>query len=463
MVYDSHCGDTGCHLRAGMMNDFLLFLNQPSSPCPQWLTVAIESLNAVLTKAIEVSNGLARNRPPGDFGLNDKSTTIQEILRTLGWPEEFTRSLDDVTVSYVRPSSGTPCTAGGNHSTSTFWSTVSTQIQARFLVYGFSLSKYKHYWRSKEGIHCRIDLTEALSYGGAQQDDQDTKTYVYSPGGQRRLDREFKELQVWLTKLTCAWLRSLAQNSAPELRLLLSRTLSTSNKGILATACYPTYLVLREHWAYQKMGLVIVDRHICPSGHHYNVFEARMSLGDRELAGAVGRVEWEVRHITHRPMGSSSDHEAMLCVLGNSTVEPLQEFNQRVLSNVPHEGKCVYNDSHIDEFLAADHDRVFLTSFALHKPYPFETDPDRSMVQVFEERLSEHECIRDEYFKDRSNPKAINISGEKMKIIAMEHIYLEWRSKILDRVTNWSSGGTAVSSDGGFATYQSDGSREVQC
>jgi hypothetical protein len=47
---------------------------------------------------------------------------------------------------------------------------------------------------------------------------------------------------------------------------LLTSTLQQSDKGLVAMACYPGYLLARESWAKMNSTLLLIDRHFCDDG-----------------------------------------------------------------------------------------------------------------------------------------------------------------------------------------------------
>lgn len=131
------------------------------------------------------------------------SVHLEEYLRIESLPEK------NVPKSYMSPLlEGTDPGA--------VWDALDAKMVARFLVFCFTLSKYKTFGRFAAGVGGRLCPEEAIRVGDAMVADvwnRVTPDYKYSKAT-RRVSLEFAALQTWLSELSCAWLCRTAKYSA---------------------------------------------------------------------------------------------------------------------------------------------------------------------------------------------------------------------------------------------------------
>ncbi|ROV89591.1 hypothetical protein VMCG_09948 [Cytospora schulzeri] len=157
------------------------------------------------------------------------------------------------------------------------WDPLSVCTLTRFVVFCYVLSKYKAFSIVNDTVGARTAPEDAAEVSYSFIRPYTGKKKV--PGKPQRILRELRELQSWLSDLSCAWQKSLAQRSVQsvDMEQLIVSTTQESGKGLKSMACYPGYLLIRESWASMNCTLLLVDRHFCPSGgFHYNVFLATM-------------------------------------------------------------------------------------------------------------------------------------------------------------------------------------------
>jgi len=100
MVYNAYCGDTSCHLCAGIMKEFFSFSKLHPSSYSQWLRPTVERLVTIHNKIMETSAQLTcKGAYPAGFGLSDRRETAQNILKAWDWSEEHLRTLNDIDTS----------------------------------------------------------------------------------------------------------------------------------------------------------------------------------------------------------------------------------------------------------------------------------------------------------------------------------------------------------------------------
>jgi hypothetical protein len=312
MAFDAHGGDTGCQLRAGMMQEvFTLHRQLFDNMTGTWATVRSQiqettaKLRLVHENATHACMRLVRDKVhPNKLGLATTQDTPENMLRVLGWDAGFGHlSLDNVLNEMLMRQTGEvigtfpnihqhlsameKISTDGRHSPSTGltesdnttlasatsternrrWSSIkssssssedlrplrmnfqqeaefqnlsgsNTRIQAcveptvllatkwdplcfrtlaRFIVFCYILSKYKSFTvlQGNVGATLAVDDAAETSYSFVRPY-TDVKKKAGKP---QRILREFAEMQNWLTDLSCAWKRSLAQRStqAPDI------------------------------------------------------------------------------------------------------------------------------------------------------------------------------------------------------------------------------------------------------
>lgn len=131
------------------------------------------------------------------------SVHLEEYLHIESLPEK------SVPKSYM-----SPLLEGADPGTA--WDALDAKMAARFLVFCFTLSKYKTFGRFAAGVGGRLCPEEAIRAGDAMVADvwnRVTPDYKYSKAT-RRVSLEFAALQTWMSELSCAWLCRTAKYSA---------------------------------------------------------------------------------------------------------------------------------------------------------------------------------------------------------------------------------------------------------
>lgn len=153
----------------------------------------------------------------------------------------------------------------------------------RFIVFSFTLSKYKTFSYDGKRTIGTVKPCSAVGLVDSLDTSRTKNKTTYKKPGINRLEREFREMKVWLSSLTTAWLLSRSRNImqfpgfyeyvllhvrdvAAHTSSLLSRTIQISPKGIQTLPCYLGYLVVREFLAGASMPVIFVNRHFCESG-----------------------------------------------------------------------------------------------------------------------------------------------------------------------------------------------------
>ncbi|KAH6650546.1 hypothetical protein F5144DRAFT_556487 [Chaetomium tenue] len=333
MAFDAHVGETGCHLRAGMVNDLFttyrcLLQSSPGAwqAVESWLDQTIARLEAVITQARAACVRLTKDKvKPSLLGFNQKQETPRKVLVQLGWSEpeqtfDFaTKEERAVPVFDPLTSTSSSTTLQVDSTTDrsrTDWQILNSVILSRFVVYAYVLSKYKAFSFYNGSPNGSLQPQAADSFTRELMENSwDSGSANVKRSGMRRLENEFRDLQVWLSQLSCAWLQSLAKRSdlgcdmsrsvtiPKSLTLCLQQTAHTANRlissttqksklGLTAAACFPGYLLQREFLLCQSTPIILVDKHFCTNGYHINVFEATVAPTPKPRpSGFLGRAK----------------------------------------------------------------------------------------------------------------------------------------------------------------------------
>lgn len=237
-AFDAHGGDAGCHLRAAMFLDAYTKYDDIAFRDPMvlahfdaCLSKTIEGLRHVKANGVELYYNLVQDcLSSEDVGLPPKEATPRQILRRLGWADEvYTEPTwkrrtkgDPAEVHYPRE----PLAVSAEHEPSRdivdgvlqrpSWNVFDAPVMIRFIVYAYTLSKYKRFLFNGWKITGMVDprqvrgLTDALATSAAQNKQ-------YKRPGSNRLEKEFKELKVWLSGLSTDWLLATC-TKLPQLR-----------------------------------------------------------------------------------------------------------------------------------------------------------------------------------------------------------------------------------------------------
>lgn len=260
MAFDPHGGETGCHIRAGMVLEAfrvhrqLAFDSNNKPIAPNWIDQTIQILQGTRERAKELCAKLTVQKiTASKLGLSDKEDTPARMLDLVGWKEPvfstssgslyesssepsgsvsssmLTQALASLNVEQGAPkdvdqdatsSSATAPQTPSSTATSfddvlspvqTRWDLHDGNIIIRFVIYSYILSKYKMFFCLKSNVGARLFPEAAVKY----QYELMTGYWNYNNVEFRKakLDRngaELRALQSWMSDLSCAWLQACA-------------------------------------------------------------------------------------------------------------------------------------------------------------------------------------------------------------------------------------------------------------
>ncbi|KAM0666014.1 hypothetical protein ACQRIT_007236 [Beauveria bassiana] len=305
------------------------------------------------------------------------------------------------------------------------WDALDAKMAVRFLVFCFTLSKYKTFGRFAGGVGGRLYPEEAIRIGDAMVADvwnRATPDYKYSKAT-RRVILEFGALQTWMSELSCAWLCHTAKYSAasPSLGSLMVDTFKTSSKSV---SCY-----------HSNFFLVTFHLESTDAGAESGVPEHCRPLRQQ--------VSWTMERVDQDWLLSEEGQgRPYVIVTGNSINGGYEDYMRVAHTSERHsegDGSCGDNDSHVARFLAHDPDRLALSFFGHHRHYTFDSSGKEKQndetVAVDNERVAG--CM------DRAFPglaacwaashgeaDEVGTAGDSLRMFAWQHCFAETKGRI---------------------------------
>ncbi|KAK7428409.1 hypothetical protein QQZ08_005028 [Neonectria magnoliae] len=496
MAFDAHGGDTGCHLRAGMFletfkvyRDMFLLDSDGWQDFERSVENLVQRLQEVSARAQEACARLTKEKvKPGKVGFHANQETPRNFLVKLGWTGQVqSKSLASGLSSEASSFSDKNLSSSSDEdlkddvgAKNPTWNVLHFSTLVRFVIYSFILSRHKTFSYHKEVLIGRLDLPEVDKITKELMEPYwDMQYSAYKHPGPKRLDREFSDIQSWLSKLSCEWLSSLADRlSVPTgASGLMARTLQKSPKGLTAAACYPGFLVQRTTFSHLKSPILLVDRYFCSHGYHVNVFEAEVSQARKRrsfdlikelLLQCLPRSQrhkgdsllqqarpWKVSRTSIEALTSGEDQiSPHFLVMGNSfngshdsytsLAVSAKQDSERTPQTLPHSlctgQSCEENERHVQSFVEADHDQVALSTFAIHPSYPFPISSATEEVTFVEDCLEtwgrenghteDAQDMIETWRSTRRNADRLGCGKGDMRLFAWQHVCLETKGRL---------------------------------
>ncbi|KAJ5382531.1 hypothetical protein N7517_000442 [Penicillium concentricum] len=444
-AFDGHVGETACHIRAGILLEIYSFYQKgPHTEVEHprkdsQISSYIERLEVTRKNAQTICSKLtSENTCPSRLGFGSKFDAMDKIITSLGWIEPGDH-----------PAS--------NDSEVPEWDVENHHIVIRYLIGMFILGKYRQCCKSPtQSIVIRLQPKDAAAYASRLISAfWDQKNSLYKTTGSNRLDVRFKNLQKWISAISCSWVRIWAARlSFSEVaQRLVDNSIKKSPKGHLVIAAYVGFLVCRRAWAANNWPVLLVDRHFCSEGYHLNAYIATLqgSRTQQDLGHhIIPELHWELTPVTFDELQDATLRNVpMICILGNSIHGPHEEYIARISDGPPEgsskppeppptHGSCAENTEHQKIFIGMDHDRLSQAILADHRAYPF---PLSSPTSGDDDGLYLLDIIRstlpndliDKYFL-RSRSEVNNIGGgtKDMGTFRWEHIFAEHPGRLAD-------------------------------
>ncbi|MCJ1381496.1 hypothetical protein MMC17_004607 [Xylographa soralifera] len=123
MGFDAHGGDTGCQLRAGMLQEvfsvhrrLMLHPDEKSSRNPDWIDANLKRLRELHRSAKEACAQLTQKKAhPKVLGFGDREDSVQGLLKALGWSNASVEPLYGPCRSCFPPQGGASHESGSEY------------------------------------------------------------------------------------------------------------------------------------------------------------------------------------------------------------------------------------------------------------------------------------------------------------------------------------------------------------
>ncbi|ODA76793.1 hypothetical protein RJ55_07308 [Drechmeria coniospora] len=462
--FDAHVGEAGCHLRATMLRELFLSCKaeMAASPAPSslppWMAEANARLSTLRRAAEDMCSRLSRHRAdPRDLGLGLKHDTTEHMVRVLAGSDHHAASKPRL--DQRRPFASPPSSSRLDDCPKVAWNLRNRGVLLRFLVYCHALSKYKQFIMGPLGGACRLRPEWASDEGYRLIEPYwDMSNDAYQAAKCTRIRSELMSLQVWMSKLSCAWLHSLSNQLSPSSvpSTLVRSSMETADRGIVAAACYPAFVLLRHLWATTHSDVLLVDRHFCSRGFHYHVMRCRLRLvPDASSPESAARVHWSLDETDVQGLADDDDDVSPhIVVMGNSIRGPATAFVDRVLAaqgcapptSRPHrDDACPEYRAHQSQIRRADHDRIARAFFAAHRSYsvpvePFLARPEDEVIGTLLARLPPHlhaQPFHDMWKKSRSEIDELGGGRGNLATFGWQHVFTETKHGLARLLEKW--------------------------
>ncbi|GJN78285.1 hypothetical protein PLIIFM63780_001778 [Purpureocillium lilacinum] len=343
------------------------------------------------------------------------------------------------------------------------WNLRDTDILVRFIVYSYVLSKYKAFSIHDGGVACRLRPELACKHGRHLIEKfWDSTNREYKEAKPSPVVLEFAALQTWMSELSCAWVRRLSTRVSTDMlharqalfSLLARDSVRVSAKGMAATACFPTYLLVRDFWARSNCGIILVDRHFCPKGFHYNLLTVRLRHrpGRRQHErGLPAPVHWDVEETSLERLSEADDNEPHIIVVGNSINGSSADYLTRLLasgtssrlSRLHHDDACAEAAAHARKLRAADHERLAKASLAAHPSYCIELEDRPNEPDIIHDLLEQagqsNSIDAFRHMWERSAAELGELGGgqESLRMFCWQHVFADTKRGLAEMLRNW--------------------------
>ncbi|KAJ5787473.1 hypothetical protein N7457_002463 [Penicillium paradoxum] len=403
MTFDAHVGDTACQLRACMLMSLRQHLLQTDSGerFQNHVSHVTDELRSLVTRARTMCRVLTAERFRfKNVGLHPTGISRCGLLEKLGWKEP---GLEGQT-KFV----------GAENE----WNPDNLLQVTRLLIYCHVLSKYKRFQRRQHIIGAELDFSlpiqRAAQLMGSDYNLNNKDFWHWTQP--KRVEHDFTCMQIWISQMSCAWLKSLTQteDSSNTLGRLMETTIRSSRKGLEAVPSYVGFLAIRQQWAQAPPPILLVVRRFCSSSEP--------------------SIQWELQHVTAAELMSSGSAEPRLIICGNSIEGTLQDYLLASSIATRHrEDHCPDNKNHCSRILSADHDQLAFATFATHKHYAYalqngeEAEGADAIVSRILEQFEPGLSQKLQYSRDIASDLG---TCHSLKTFMWQHIFLETEGRL---------------------------------
>lgn len=230
---------------------------------------------------------------------------------------------------------------------------------------------------------------------------------------------------------------------------LAKSTVQKSSKALVALPCYPAYLLLRHELGRHHETYVIIDRHFCPHGIHFNVFLAELENGpDCTPSKPVHPCKWTLHKASIPELYTHPNQsQAHPVVMGNSIHGPVTDYMARLASHYTAEpiattlhveDACTENTAHVQDFLESDQDRVAQSFFGAHVSYSFPLLDGQDENTFVGGRIKEElPALQKEWMTSRNEIAEVGAGHESLEIFGWQHMFVETKERLAFKLEEW--------------------------
>ncbi|KAE8153682.1 hypothetical protein BDV25DRAFT_148942 [Aspergillus avenaceus] len=420
MAYDAHVGDTACQLRACMimMLRHDLLRSGETEHVHHHFACLADALRSLIAKAREICRILTeRGSNFKAVGLHRAGESRQSLLQKLGWIEPAMEG--EIDAGSVR-----------------IWNPRNLNQVTRLLIYSYACSKYKRFQRRKHIIGAELDLQLPIQRAARliEPDFNSENHHFRHWTQQKRAEHDFGCMQIWLSQLSCSWLRSLTPMSNYEDRLLglMDQTTRPSCKGLTSMSSYVGYLAMRQLWAQSPPPILMVVKRFCsPSSFHVNYFRTTIQRvnGAQQPSLTDPSLQWTLQQVTADELITSDSPEPHLIICGNSIEGTLPDYlHASSIARRHNNLYCPDNQKYCVALREANHDRIAMSTFANHKHYAYalSAEEERDGVDSLVARiLEEYEPgLSDKLQRSREEAAELG-TCYSLRTLMWQHVFLE--------------------------------------
>ena len=237
--------------------------------------------------------------------------------------------------------------------------------------------------------------------------------------------------------------------STADRQRLVTRTVQKSSKSLSAIACYPAYLLLRNELGKHQETYIIIDRHFCSHGIHYNVFLADLKNGTEcTLDNPVHPCSWTLRKASISELYNEPEQwQPHPVVVGNSINGPVTDYMARLASHYtpePHatsvhdDDTCDDNVAHVAAFLQSDQDQVAQSFFGAHVSYSFPLVDGQEENDFLSARIKEElPGLQGPWDTAKNNIAKLGAGHESLEMFGWQHMFVETKERLAHKLEEW--------------------------
>ncbi|KAL4939196.1 hypothetical protein BDV06DRAFT_214517 [Aspergillus oleicola] len=482
-AFDSHGGDTACHLRASMLTDMYEYWHTQHKTCErifgEEIRPFLKHLEDIRMNAQQTCLQLTKKPKanPESFGFDPKRDSCMNIVKHLGWlspnagngsragsPPPFSSGdSPDSAPSSNSTSSGSSLTVTSLGSESTIalasrlsslsisssleslaainrdirtepeWNVADLEMCIFFLAGAKVLADHKEFTRRCSNISVHFIPEQAMQTrdrvmeGYWDPNDKDYHDFKIN-----RIKDRHCHLQKWMSRLSCS---------------LLSTVTHQSPRAISVVAAFPAFLVCRAVWASRRWPVLLLNRHFCSHGYHVRAYTTVPTIdcgsapsdcdSEFDYLGVGIPGDWSLTRVSLETLATDPVYTAhpYITILGNSIQGTQMDYLDAAYRDDGHHDFIPYHEDSDEHCIEKRvHEKNLLR--ANHCQHPFPVSEENEAVLIAEagpgvkELKSEIDSHRE---KDAAKATELGAAPDNAKLLLWEHVFAETPKRVLPR------------------------------